>query len=202
MSCVIINCDTLQFVKVAPDLKRAEYWAEILVPSHHNYHLVDVGAKKHYSAFTEFELRQMHENHTGYFLKKSLTYNELLNLVAMLPEELAVDETDLGTLKEKLGREVEPISLPKGPPVEKVKKEIASKPKAEKKPAATSENNGPTRPKAGTATGKVWDVADALYNETGEIPDRKTLIAKCEEQGVKAATVGVQFGKWKKALNI
>lgn len=71
--------------------------------------------------------------------------------------------------------------------------------KAEPKPKR--EDNGiPQRPKATTATGLVWQLADELSAKCeGAIPDRKELIAACEAEGINPATAQVQFGKWKKA---
>lgn len=71
--------------------------------------------------------------------------------------------------------------------------------KAEPKPKR--EDDGiPARPKATTATGLVWQIADELSAKVnGEIPDRKELIAACEAEGLNPATAQVQFGKWKKA---
>lgn len=64
--------------------------------------------------------------------------------------------------------------------------------------------SGPaTRPKAGTSTGKVWDIADELYATTvaGQGKDLKTLradvMARCEAEGINPSTASVQFGKWK-----
>jgi hypothetical protein len=71
-------------------------------------------------------------------------------------------------------------------------------PAAPKPRAAPS---GPaTRPKAGTSTGKVWDLADALAaKHTDAKALRKAVIEACEAEGINASTASVQFGKWKSA---
>lgn len=70
---------------------------------------------------------------------------------------------------------------------------------APKPPRAPS---GPaTRPKAGTSTGKVWDIADALApeHEGDDKALRKAVVSACEKEGINASTASVQFGKWKAA---
>lgn len=66
------------------------------------------------------------------------------------------------------------------------------------------------RPKAGTATGRVWDIADSLHSEKylkeqGQSSTywkslRSRVIESCEKEGINPATVQVQFGKWKKSI--
>lgn len=73
-------------------------------------------------------------------------------------------------------------------------------PKAPRAPSAPA-----TRPKAGTATGKVWDLADQLWSDTAanDIKAFRTkLTAACEAEGINAGTVGVQFSKWKSSKGI
>lgn len=69
----------------------------------------------------------------------------------------------------------------------------APKPKKER----STEFKDPSRPKDGTTTGLVWDMADALCLKLGRIPSSKEMIADCDREGIKAGTVSVQFGKWK-----
>lgn len=69
----------------------------------------------------------------------------------------------------------------------------APKPKKER----STEFKDPARPKAGTTTGLVWDMADALRAKLGRLPTSKEMVADCEREGIKAGTVSVQFGKWK-----
>lgn len=59
--------------------------------------------------------------------------------------------------------------------------------------------SGPaTRPKAGTSTGKVWDVADACKARGLEGKElRAAVIAECEALAINSSTASVQFGKWK-----
>ena len=57
-------------------------------------------------------------------------------------------------------------------------------------------------PKAGSKTGLVWAIADAVYNEQPKPIDlkvmRRLIIDKCEIQGINSSTASVQFSKWVK----
>lgn len=85
----------------------------------------------------------------------------------------------------------------------KTKRAKAPKPeKQPRAPAAPSE-----RPKAGTTTAKVWDIADALLKtQKGKISDAKSfrtaVINECVEAGINSSTASVQFGKWKSSTSI
>ena len=227
-NCAVIDCDTLCFIKVTETKVQAEYWAEILIPDTHDYHIVGVGEKKPYSVYSEFELRAMYENFSGTFLKKQVTYPELIALVAQIPNELPVDETSVEELREKLGRDLTAIVLPLMPVAEKPTKaskaekasraekaaswerregerraEVAAKaPKAQAAPKPAGDHNGNGRPKTGTATGTVWETADALKAQVGEPPERAAVIEACVKKGINAATASTQYGKWRKSLNL
>ncbi|AUR88738.1 hypothetical protein NVP2117O_60 [Vibrio phage 2.117.O._10N.261.45.E9] len=69
-------------------------------------------------------------------------------------------------------------------------------PKVEK-PAKDSKN-GVTRPKAGTKTGRVWEIADAKSAEAGEPALRAPVIEQCEAEGINSATAATQYGRWRK----
>lgn len=74
----------------------------------------------------------------------------------------------------------------------------ASVPKAEKDP-----NAPPSRPKATTTTGLVWQLADEAFEAAGnQMPNRADVIAACEKEGINASTAATQYAKWKKAKSI
>lgn len=113
---------------------------------------------------------------------------QALELVqALVPNKTPLD---------KLEREVKARNLPE--PDLNARDKPAPSPKPEKpKKERSTEFQHPSRPKAGTTTGLVWDMADALRAKLGRIPSGKEMIADCEREGLKAGTVSVQFGKWK-----
>jgi hypothetical protein len=62
---------------------------------------------------------------------------------------------------------------------------------SDKKPAVKKDQkNGITRPKEGTTTRKVWDIADRLK-------ERAPVLAECAKRKINAATATTQFGKWR-----
>lgn len=69
-------------------------------------------------------------------------------------------------------------------------------PKEPKAPRAPADPSG--RPKAGSATGKVWEIADEVAATiTDEKALRKSVIEKCTQAGINSSTASVQFGKWR-----
>lgn len=58
--------------------------------------------------------------------------------------------------------------------------------------------NGVTRPKAGTKTGRVWELADQMSEANGGRARRKDVMAACEAEDLNAATAATQYGRWRK----
>jgi len=57
--------------------------------------------------------------------------------------------------------------------------------------------NGITRPTAGTATGKVWEIADGISYETNVAATRKPVLEACKSAGINDSTAQTQFGRWR-----
>jgi hypothetical protein len=55
------------------------------------------------------------------------------------------------------------------------------------------------RPGQGTITGRVWEIADQLYADTGEM-NREAVVTACMEEGIKLNTASTQFSQWKNAV--
>lgn len=64
--------------------------------------------------------------------------------------------------------------------------------------AVKVQQNGVTRPKEGTTTGRVWEISDEISSTKGEPADRKTVIEKVVAEGINASTGATQYGKWRK----
>lgn len=58
--------------------------------------------------------------------------------------------------------------------------------------------NGVTRPKAGTKTGRVWEIADQLSKSKGEPATRAEVLKAFEAEGGNSATGATQYGRWRK----
>lgn len=54
------------------------------------------------------------------------------------------------------------------------------------------------RPSAGTITGRVWEVADRIFKETGTA-NRETVTKACMHEGINVNTANTQFSYWRKA---
>jgi len=74
----------------------------------------------------------------------------------------------------------------------------------------TSGESVPGRPKAGSKTGLVWEIADELYEDYYAVhqcaPDwkelRRSIIAKCDAEGINGSTASVQAGAWKQSKGL
>lgn len=64
--------------------------------------------------------------------------------------------------------------------------------------APKDEKNGITRPKADTATGRVWAIADAQSAKLQKPAGRKAVIDECVAEKINSATAATQYGRWRK----
>lgn len=53
------------------------------------------------------------------------------------------------------------------------------------------------RPGPGTITGKVWEIADDIYQKTGSA-NRAAIVQECINQGINMNTANTQYSFWKK----
>lgn len=89
-----------------------------------------------------------------------------------------------------------PAPKPKAAPAAAAPKEKPAK--AEKPaPAPKDEKNGVTRPKAGTATGNVWAIADDLSAKLKRPATRAEVMEKAVEAQINEATVATQYQRWR-----
>lgn len=65
-------------------------------------------------------------------------------------------------------------------------------------PEPKDSRNGVTRPKAGTKTGRVWEIADQKSTEAGAPAARKDVMAAAQAEGMNEATIATQYGRWRK----
>ena len=63
---------------------------------------------------------------------------------------------------------------------------------------AMPKQNGITRPKPGTKTGRVWEIADALSAQANAPAPRKNVIAQGVAEGINPATLATQYGRWRR----
>lgn len=60
------------------------------------------------------------------------------------------------------------------------------------------EQNGVVRPKTGTKTGRVWEIADELSKKAKKPASRKAVLEKTNGEGINSATAATQYGRWRK----
>ena len=105
-------------------------------------------------------------------------YGELVTACLEVLTKLPLDDTPIASLEKEVAR-----LYPDGPGA------VAAQPKDPNKP--------PSRPRAAGATGKVWEIADQLFESNNGMPERKAVLAACESSGINVATASTQFSKWK-----
>lgn len=66
------------------------------------------------------------------------------------------------------------------------------------KPRSHEIPSGYPRPRAGTITGRVWQIADEIQEKYGRV-DRETVIKACIKAGINVNTASTQFSYWRKA---
>lgn len=64
------------------------------------------------------------------------------------------------------------------------------------------EQNGVSRPKVGTATERVWAIADALSTAAGKAVERKPVLDAAVAEGINPATAATQYGRWCKFFGV
>ena len=75
----------------------------------------------------------------------------------------------------------------------------APAPQEEKAPkVAKIEQNGVSRPGAGTATEKVWLIADQISAANSAPAARGDVLKAAEAAGINVTTAATQYGKWTK----
>lgn len=174
----IIDLTDLQFVKATETLEQAEYWAELLVPSND---FVIVGADEyHLQSMPAIDLyRLVSETPKGNSAELPPKHSMIVKALSIM-SNLPVDTTRVAELRERLGRDLPaPDPLPRDMPGEE--KKTPDKP-------ITS----PSRPRDGSKTARVWELAD-------ELGDRAAVISACTNEGINPSTAATQYAKWKRS---
>lgn len=64
--------------------------------------------------------------------------------------------------------------------------------------AVKVQQNGITRPKDGSTTGRVWAIADEISSKAQRPATRKEVIDQVHAEGINTSTGATQYGKWRK----
>lgn len=65
-------------------------------------------------------------------------------------------------------------------------------------PAGSQKRAGRAVPRAGTLTGRVWEIADAITRRQQRPARRSEVLAEYEAEGGNAATGATQYARWRK----
>lgn len=183
---IIINNGKMEIAASAKSLEQAVLLAKVLCG---NQDFCVVGHQvKHYSIYTEMELSLLLKS-VGVEAASQQDRNTLIARLIEACEKLQVDETPVSELREKLGLATDEMpaidfTQPKSQPAER---------KASGEHATANIN----RPKAGTATGKVWDIIDGLKKGTS-MPAKADVLAAGVAEGLNEATISTQYSKYRR----
>jgi len=190
MTYILIDNENLVFLKKAASIEALEYWADILIPK--KDFLITGLNNRDYSCYTSYELRLLYKDMSGETIPDTIEYPKLIKGVVHLLQTADTDRTSIEELVKRLGRPLDKEHLP--PPIEN---EAPTK-------KAPGGSIIPNRPKEGTTTAKVWQIADTIYRDFDidlNNPDlRNRVISDCEKLGINKSTAATQFSKWKRAL--
>lgn len=101
-----------------------------------------------------------------------------------------------------MAKKKETAPAAEAPVTETTAAEATTETAAEAKPAVVKvkqeERNGVVHPKAGTACGKVWEVADQLTAKLGHVAERKDVMEVVTQRGINPSTCATQYARWRK----
>lgn len=184
MNHVAIDRDTLEILGVG-DYRVLSVLS--VVKERPNVTLAYANEHKTYSAFTMPQLQQMYtmlckEHFNGPYLELLQAIRALVLRIKPVP---FTEEQLNAAAEKKFGPEKfeHPVAKKKVPRVQ-----------AERKPINVSEIS---RPKAGSTTGRVWEICDAVAQATKDKKAIKVAVLEVgRQEGINDSTVSVQFGKW------
>lgn len=181
---LLIDNNGARILKRVPTIVQGLYWAELLIPnSDFSLRAVSKGSLERY---TLEEQASMFKYLTSHKEAPSNQCGKLTFDLFKLVKEIPKDNTTLEDLEKKLGHSLPVVTTKPAP-----------EPEGRRRVEASSKIS---RPGKGTATGKVWDIADSLVID-GELPEKLAVVSKCVEQGIHPSTAGVQFSKWKRYIS-
>lgn len=153
-----------------------------------------------YSVFTEMELKILYRNITGqeHPSQDFVTLSKDVQEQVMAVEPLPVPDKLLRYPPRPVTTHVTDKRTPDKP---WNRPEVKQTPP----PPTVTPNKEVNRPKAGTATGRVWDIADKVYEQYPDVPVkelRQRIIAACVDKGINASTAQTQYSRWRGSKNI
>lgn len=178
---ILIDIENMKIVAASDQLKSAKcisILADIMKLAD-NYLVLGSTAKSFKAAFSFDEMVTLYGNTTGTEVKRTM-HDAMAYGCERLATNFNADERTCEELEKALGR---PFVVVKTPAPERQSK---------------SEFKGTiTRPKAGTVTGRVWEICDKILEVGGKIPTKDGMLLMTGKEGINPSTAMTQFGKWK-----
>jgi hypothetical protein len=183
MKYLILDSSTLESSKVlcvAQDAERANLLAKIATAGNDSVSVFPLEGRS-FSKLEKLQLQYVFWN--NFQIAPPEDYAELLRECLARFSEYPVDSVPVSALLvavRKLYPNEETNPIPKGKPSEVT----------------------PTRPRAVSTTGRVWELADVCFAKVGNVftPElRKNVIAACTVDGINESTSSTQYSRWKKA---
>lgn len=200
---IIIDRENLKFVGVGCSMQIASLMAW---NDHPNIAvlILPLEAKRYFAQLSRMELMMLYKNETG---ENGSLFEvpALIERLHQIADLLPVDKrsfTGLSKASEGLPEMIAPPTVwkPEGHRADPTQ-QYASRPvaPAEARPKAPRDPSAKPSPRG--ATGKVWDIADRVWQENGNGLITKELrtkiIVACEAEGIHPATAATQYSKWK-----
>lgn len=195
---MVFLLSNLTIVKVCADEVQAFYHADILKLKEYFVHDV---AMSSFEVFSTHELGVIlcnHNNDANAVAKwdREVRLGALLNLC----NSIEPDETGVAALHGKLKR------APEAPQIVNLTHAQREKQMGPANTTRTVQNRAGSstaqkRPKPGSTTARVWDVADAAMEGFSDVNDkqlRDTVVQQCVGEGINISTARTQFGHWKR----
>lgn len=203
---IAVDLDEMRFI-ARGGMKQLAEFTYLEFPPTKGIGIFDSAYRKGYSRFSEMELKMLYRNTTGYEVA-SQNYNALVQTCFDLGLKVAVCPIPVERLLLMEPTKWNPDDYPNQPVVRRGTSVVGYQPSGSATAGSKVKRQAATpgeikRPKTGSATGRVWDIADQLAQTSMPSDDaawksfKAKVVATCVEQGINAATAQVQFGKWK-----
>mgnify|MGYP000744731774 CR=1 FL=1 len=191
MSYLLFDLDKVLILKRTQTMDQANLWADICAPQ--SATRISPLAGSTFAAYTENELIRLARS-VGSELQLS-PYANMIQSLVLVAKGIAMDETPIEELRATWNA-MYPKDFEAPAPTHQPR--VASTPRAPR-PESTSVVE---RPKAGSTTGRVWEICDKIDAANPGWTDKKdfrvSVMKACVAAGINEATAATQYSKWAK----
>lgn len=209
MPFIVVDNASLRVVCKVRTKEQAEYMGDLAVPSTNDFSIRGLEARD-FTPYKHEELTQLYENTFSRRLSDATPYNRTIKEIREMLADWDTEDRPIEDLKAEMKRRFNrdtPLGwVPPTPTQVKAMRGRAGDAKGEllqRKEKRERKESGPaSRPKPGTATGQVWEIADGVKDAHPELEGKALRIKVIEAAtaaGINRGTAQVQAGKWAKA---